>query len=173
MNKLLALFAALSVAVVAAFGWAHWPTATLPAGAHADRVVVEKAQHRLLLLRGGRVLASYRIALGSHPRGPKLEDGDGHTPEGLYVIDYRLPTTPFSRALHISYPNAADWARASAHHVDPGGGVLLHGLPRRLVMLGRLHRFLAWTDGSIAVTNGEIEQIAAAVPDGTPIELRP
>jgi len=36
-----------------------------------------------------------------------------------------------------------------------------------------LHTKWDWTDGCIAVTNPEIEEIWRAVPNGTPIEIRP
>ncbi|HEX6202369.1 MAG TPA: L,D-transpeptidase family protein, partial [Thermoanaerobaculia bacterium] len=54
-----------------------------------------------------------------------------------------------------------------------GGMIMVHGLPNRLPLLGRLHRLVDWTDGCIAVTNPEMEQIWRAVEDGTPIEIRP
>jgi murein L,D-transpeptidase YafK len=50
---------------------------------------------------------------------------------------------------------------------------MIHGLPDRTPYLGRLHRLEDWTDGCIAVTNREIEQLWQAVEDGTPIEIRP
>lgn len=88
-------------------------------------------------------------------------------------MDYRKADSSFHRALHLSYPSAADRARAVAQGVDPGGLIMIHGLKNGLGWLGRLHRLFDWTDGCIAVTNPEIEQIWQSVPDGTPIELRP
>ncbi len=153
--------------------WADFPYHRLAAGAQADRVVVLKSQRRLELFSHGRLLAAYPISLGAHPRGPKQQAGDGRTPEGRYVVDYHKADSAFHRALHLSYPSAADWARATSRGVDPGGQILIHGVPPRARALGRLQRFVDWTDGCIAVTDGEIEQIFAAVPDGTPVDLRP
>lgn len=139
----------------------------------ADRVLVLKAQRRLDLWRGGAVFKSFPIALGPHPRGPKRRAGDGRTPEGLYMIDGRNPYTPFHRELHISYPNAADRARARAAHVRPGGEIYIHGMPARFGHTDPVKFFVDWTDGCIAVGNIAIEEIWDAVPDGTPIEIRP
>jgi murein L,D-transpeptidase YafK len=49
---------------------------------------------------------------------------------------------------------------------------MIHGIRNGLGIIGRLHRFVDWTTGCIAVTNPEIEEIWAAVPDGTPVEIR-
>jgi murein L,D-transpeptidase YafK len=175
-RPLLVAGAVLAVALVALAGvlvWADLPYPHLPAGAKADRLVVLKGRHELLLLSHGRTLATYRVALGKHPAGPKQQQGDGRTPEGLYFIDYHKPDSSFYRALHLSYPSAADWKRATARGVDPGGAIMIHGVRPRLRALGRLHRLVDWTDGCIAVTNPEMDQIFAAVSDGTPVELRP
>ena len=59
---------------------------SLPADAQADRIVVEKAARTLSLYRDGRVLKTYKVALGANAEGPKEREGDGRTPEGKYVI---------------------------------------------------------------------------------------
>jgi len=144
-----------------------------PANTSADRVVVEKAARTMTLYRGSQVLKSYKIALGRNPEGPKAQEGDGRTPEGRYVIDARNAQSAFHRSLHISYPSAADRRRASRAHVQPGGAIMIHGLPNGLGSLGDAHRLRDWTEGCIAVTNTEIEEIWRMVPNGTPIEIRP
>lgn len=152
--------------------YANWPEAALPADAIADRVVVYKSQRKLVLFQGGAVLREYRIALGGNPVGPKQREGDGRTPEGLYAIDYRNLQSQFHLSLHISYPKAEDIARARRDRVEPGGLIMIHGLRNGMGALGRFHRYVDWTNGCIAVTNREIEEIWRAVPDGTVIELR-
>jgi murein L,D-transpeptidase YafK len=149
------------------------PPGPQPLDGPADRVVVEKAQRRLTLYRGGTALRSYRVALGSQPAGPKTRAGDGRTPEGLYLVDGHKPDSAFHRVLHLSYPNAADRARAAALGVAPGGDIMIHGIRNGLGWLGPLHRQLDWTRGCIALTDAEIDEIAVAVPDGTPVEIRP
>lgn len=153
--------------------WANRPTPPLPAGAKADRVVVDKSERRLDLVAGGEVIASYRVSLGAAPAGDKEREGDERTPEGTYTLDWRNPRSAFHLSLHVSYPEPAERAEAAAAGRDPGGMIMVHGLPNRAPFLGRLHLLADWTDGCIAVTNAEIEQIWAAVDDGTPIEIRP
>jgi len=94
-------------------------------------------------------------------------------PEGHYVIDWRNPSSAYHLALHISYPDAADAAAAAARDDNPGGDIMIHGLPNGFGVVGALHRRLDWTAGCIAVTDPEIEEIWQAVADGTPIEIRP
>jgi murein L,D-transpeptidase YafK len=140
--------------------------------AKADRVLVVKHRRELLLLRGNTVLKAYPIALGFHPVGPKQREGDGRTPEGTYVIDRRLPASHYHLALHISYPSAADRAHAAALSQEPGGAIMIHGMPS---WFGRddLQFAADWTNGCIAVSNSAIEEIWRAVDDGTSIEIRP
>jgi len=139
----------------------------------ADNILVEKSVRRLTLFRGGKPLKVYQIALGSHPVGPKEREGDGKTPEGEYVIDRKIINSGFHRALHISYPNAADRARAASLGVSPGGDIMIHGLKNGFGWLGPLHRISDWTQGCIAVTNAEIEEIWDMVPVGTPVMIVP
>lgn len=164
----LGLFISLGFAVPAMQGGS-----SLPQGVQADMVLVEKGARRLTLLSGGRVLKTYRVALGRNPNGPKVGVGDCKTPEGTYVIDYRNPKSRNHLALHISYPNPSDIKRANELGVSPGGEIMIHGIRNGFGWIGPLHRLVNWTKGCIAVTNKEIEEIWRAVPDGTRIEIRP
>jgi murein L,D-transpeptidase YafK len=173
MRKRTYLLLTPAVLLLAAAVYAHWPSPALPADTVADAVLVEKSARRLTLLRDGQPLKVYRVSLGRQPVGPKQREGDRRTPEGRYIIDRRNPASGYHRALHVSYPDADDVARARALGVPPGGDIMVHGIRNRLGWLGRLHRLADWTQGCIAVTNPEIRELWRAVPDGTPIEIRP
>src|SRR5690349_7112329 len=86
-------------------------TSPLYAQVHADRIIVHKKEHTLELIHSGRVIKTYKIALGHSPVGPKQKEGDFRTPEGVYIIDSRNAKSQYHRSLHISYPDAADRAR--------------------------------------------------------------
>jgi len=139
----------------------------------ADRVIVLKGQRLLELARNGQVFATYPVALGSEPVGPKRQQGDGRTPEGVYLIDWRTEDTRYTRELHISYPDERDRGRAQQTHVDPGGAIFIHGLPRDYGPFDPPVWYKDWTEGCISVGNQAIVKIWNAVPDGTPIEIRP
>ncbi|MEX2208632.1 MAG: L,D-transpeptidase family protein [Myxococcota bacterium] len=132
-----------------------------------------KGPRRLLLLRDERVVRDYEVALGTNPKGPKRRNGDGRTPEGRYRLDWRIEESRFYRAIHVSYPNEQDRARARSTSVPPGGGVMIHGLPDGESWVGDQHREFDWTNGCIGVTDDEMDEIWELVDDGTPIEIRP
>jgi murein L,D-transpeptidase YafK len=139
----------------------------------ADKIVILKSRRLLLLMWRGRVVARYPIALGPHPIGPKERAGDGRTPEGFYTIDGRTRDTPYHLALHISYPNEIDRILSREQHVKPGGDIYIHGMPARFGHTDPVKFFKDWTEGCISVGNIAIEQIWNAVPDGTPVVIRP
>jgi murein L,D-transpeptidase YafK len=145
----------------------------LPHDAVADRILVEKAARKLTLFQNSRALKSYSVALGREPVGAKEFEGDQRTPEGIYTVDFHKADSDYHRALHISYPEQHDIDRAAAQGLSAGSDIMIHGLPNGHGWIGRFHRRADWTAGCIAVADFEIEEIYRAVPDGTPIELRP
>ncbi|MFN8007059.1 MAG: L,D-transpeptidase [Terriglobia bacterium] len=56
---------------------------------------------------------------------------------------------------------------------EPGGDIMIHGLPNGFGSIGKLHAVHDWTLGCIAVTNEEIEEIWNLVPNGTLVVIRP
>jgi murein L,D-transpeptidase YafK len=160
----------LALSLVCASGWAKDKPTSSPKT--ADRIIVMKSAHKMTLMRAGQVLKTYKVALGDSA-GTKRRKGDRETPEGEYTIDAKNLQSRFHRALHISYPSAADRERARTLGANPGGDIEIHGLPSKQGWLGFLHRQVDWTSGCIAVTNSEIEEIYPLVPVGTPIEIKP
>lgn len=140
----------------------------------AGMIIVRKQERRLYLIsQDGAPLKSYRVALGFQPYGAKRWEGDGRTPEGIYTIDGRNPDSRFHRSLRISYPNALDLERSAAAGYLPGGDIVIHGIGDVPPSAAGQHPNLDWTEGCIAVTNAEIEEIWRAVDDGTPIAILP
>lgn len=148
-------------------------SAQTPQSPRVERVLVIKNERILELLSEGKVTKSYKVALGGSPAGPKAQQGDHKTPEGDYILDSRNAHSQFYRSLHISYPSEHDKTAARQKGVSPGGDVFIHGLPNGYGWIGSSHRLKDWTDGCIAVTNQEMDEIWTAVPNGTPIEIRP
>ena len=138
-----------------------------------DRVVVHKARREMMLLAGANVVRQYRIALGFEPVGHKQREGDGRTPEGVYAIERRNPASAYHLSLRISYPNEADRARAAALGEDPGGDIMIHGMPNGVAAEERGHPKRDWTRGCIAVTDAEMDEIWELVADGTVVEICP
>ncbi|CAH0251630.1 MULTISPECIES: L,D-transpeptidase family protein [Pseudomonas] len=167
MRWLLALFCLSFVAVSQA------SVATAPDGKVIEKVLVLKSAHQLQLINDGKPFKTYRISLGKRPIGPKLMEGDKRTPEGLYWLDWRKTSDRFNLAMHISYPNISDSARARREGVEPGGMIMIHGTPDTEDNPEDLFHTLDWTDGCIAMRNMDMREVWGLVPDGTMIEIRP
>jgi murein L,D-transpeptidase YafK len=139
----------------------------------ADSLVLDKSERKLSLYQLGEKVAEYSVALGANPIGPKSRRGDGRTPEGIYYIKGRNPGSKYHLSLGISYPDSAQRVAAAKRGISPGGDIMIHGLPSRFATVGALHRQQDWTEGCIAVTNDEIEEIWRVVPDGARILIKP
>ena len=139
----------------------------------ADSVLVDKSERKLYLLRDGIKYREYSIALGPRPRGHKLHAGDERTPEGRYILDFKTEKSDFYKAIHISYPNEQDTKRALASGAAPGGSIMIHGMPNNTTLPPELIQMFNWTDGCIAVTNADMDEIWPAIKPGTPIDIRP
>lgn len=138
-----------------------------------SKVVVRKGERRMYLMDGDEVVRSYRISLGDNPEGHKLYEGDERTPEGEYTLDWRNAQSDFYKSIHISYPSERDRELASAWGLDPGGSIMIHGLPNDAGDMAFAYVGLDWTDGCIAVTNEEMDEIWHLVTNGTPISIHP
>jgi murein L,D-transpeptidase YafK len=149
------------------------PAAQTPVPIKADSILILKKDHVMELLAGGKVIRTYKVALGRGGLVAKEREGDGRTPEGHYIIDEKNAASHYHKALHISYPSAEDRKRAEKMGVSPGGAVMIHGLPNNVSWLGASHRLYDWTLGCVAVTDAEIDEIWNIVPIGTPVEIRP
>jgi murein L,D-transpeptidase YafK len=149
------------------------PGANFAHSTTADRVLVVKSERRLYLVRDNKIWRSYRIALGRSPIGHKVFEGDGRTPEGLYVLDRKNAGSRFYRSIHISYPSSLDISEARDYGGRPGGLVMIHGQTSNGPNGYYDYRRGDWTEGCIAVSNAEMDEIWTAIEEGTPIEILP
>jgi murein L,D-transpeptidase YafK len=175
MRRGLAIFAVIALVLAGLGLYEFWPDLTAPKGPlqKVDLIQVDKSKRRMQLLRNGEVVRSYRISLGSNPKGHKQREGDERTPEGRYRIDGRNSRSKFHKSLHISYPNAQDRHAASMQGVSPGGAIMIHGMPNGWGWAAAFLSAWDWTDGCIAVTDTEMDEVWKAVGVGTPIEIQP
>ena len=139
----------------------------------ADMVLVIKSESKLYLKRDGKILKEYHVVFGANPKGHKLQEGDERTPEGNYILDYKKEDSTFYKAIHISYPNEMDRERARKNGVRPGGAIMIHGQKEDIGWLALVAQYFNWTDGCIAVSNSDMDEIWEAVDSGTPIEIKP
>ena len=149
------------------------PTAppVIPLTGTIDRIEIDKSDRSMTVFRDGQPLRSYDIALGFSPEGDKTRQGDGRTPEGIFRIDRRNAQSAFHLSLGIDYPQPEDVARARAEGVSPGGDIFIHGQPNLLPF--DIIRKGDWTNGCIAVSNLEMEELWRVTPIGTGVVIRP
>lgn len=136
-------------------------------GPAVTSVQVHKADRKMYLLNGNRVLKQYDIGLGFSPVGDKLFEGDGRTPEGAYYVNRVNPKSRYHLSVGISYPNEQDRQMAFVAGKEPGGDIFIHG---KGSYRGDVRD---WTAGCIAVTDKEIEEVFSMVHVGTPIYIMP
>jgi murein L,D-transpeptidase YafK len=171
MNRFV-LLAILATALVAApRGYAEQPLST--GHAQADSVLVVKSERKLYLLKAGRVLKAIDVSLGLVPTGPKRREGDFKTPEGRYELETRNVDSDYFLSILVSYPSDADRARARELGAEPGGQIMIHGLPNTPRYEAAHYQGTDWTDGCIAVSNSDMLDIWLMTRESTPIEIRP
>ena len=182
MMRLVTLTAALVLCCTWAVGQTDGMVESQPAAATppvldrlptVDRVVVRKAERRLLLMHGGNTVRSYHVQLGLNPQGQKERAGDFRTPEGTYRLDRRNPRSDFFLSIKVSYPNEQDIRRARTRHWDTGGSIMIHGLPNVLKHEQEYYESHDWTDGCVAVSNADMVEIWMLVPDDVAIDILP
>jgi len=146
----------------------------------ADRIVISKTRHKLYLFSQHSLISEYPVAFGFGALdGAKSQSGDGRTPEGLFHINLKNPESNYHKALQISYPEEADQKFADKNKVKPGGLIMIHGYPRKAidgldpVLIPTIHPNVDWTQGCIAVSNPEIEEIYDLVDVDVDVEICP
>lgn len=138
-----------------------------------DFIKVDKSERKLLVYSKGRLIKGYKISLGKNPNGAKEYQGDNKTPEGVYHITAKNPNSMAYKNLGISYPNKEDIRRAETLGKPTGGDIKIHGMMNDLGFVGSIHSLFDWTNGCIAVTNDEIDELFKYVKIGTTIAIVP
>lgn len=140
----------------------------IPTGKKIDLVLVSKKTRQTYLLSGDSLVYKFTSTFGSGYRnGPKIQEGDGRTPEGIYSLDYKNYDSKFHKSIHISYPSAADQKFANDHGVTPGGDVMIHGVR------GWFGTGTNWTAGCIAMKNEDIDKLMSVVLVPTTVAICP
>jgi len=149
------------------------------------KIVINKALRRLYLFDGNELVKVYPINLGPNPLSDKLRQGDNSTPEGTFYICCKNPNSKYYLSMGISYPNIEDAERGLRQGlitkqqyeaiVDAirnkrrppwftklGGAICIHG--------GGIG--YDWTQGCIALRNGDIRELFQLIPTGAPVIIR-
>jgi len=157
-------------------------------------IQVIKSQRLLLIKHGGKVEKQYRVASGKGGKGDKKMLGDRKTPVGIYRIVELKDSEKFHRFLRLSYPNVKDAfyglknkiisraefdaivAASRSGQIPPqdtplGGAIGIHGLGDESGDRLYLHLGNDWTEGCIALTNEQVEEVMRYVDVGTRVVI--
>ncbi len=151
----------------------YFPEPKLAPNANIDSLIVNKSKHQLLAYSEGKLLKTYSVSFGGNPIGHKEFEGDEKTPEGFYIINAKNDKSGYHKNLGISYPNANDIAHAKEIGKPVGGDIKIHALKNKLGFINKLQRWVNWTNGCIAVTNSEMDELYTAVKIGTQVKINP
>jgi murein L,D-transpeptidase YafK len=139
----------------------------------ADTILIVKHERKLYLLRDNSPLRSYRIALGLSPTGAKEREWDFRTPEGSYIVDFRQEHSHYFKALHISYPSPTDLKRSSALHLPAGRDIFIHGEPNQPTKPVSYYKTRDWTNGCVALSNEDLQDVWNLTVGQTRVEIVP
>jgi murein L,D-transpeptidase YafK len=173
-GDMFARFRLLGLAVALSFVcYGESPANSIELAERADAILIVKHERKLYLLHDNFPLRSYRIALGLSPRGAKEHQWDFRTPEGSYIIDFRLEHSHYFKSLHISYPSPADLKRSFALHRPAGGDIFIHGEPNRPTKPTAYYKTRDWTNGCIALSDEDLQELWELTAGRTPVEIVP
>ncbi|MEO5909344.1 MAG: L,D-transpeptidase family protein [Pelobium sp.] len=171
IKKAIILLTILIVAIVLIYN--YYPEQKLPENSEVDLLVVHKSENKLMAYADGKLLKTYQISLGDAPIGHKEFEGDEKTPEGIYTINAKNDKSGYHKNLGVSYPNEKDIEHSKLIGKAPGGDIKIHGLKNGLGIINKFQRLKNWTNGCIALTNSEVDELFASVKIGTRIEIKP
>jgi murein L,D-transpeptidase YafK len=133
----------------------------------------DKAEHKLYLYSGHRLLGEYKVQLGLSPSGQKEREHDFRTPEGRYYLARRNTRSDYFLAIQVSYPNKEDEQRARKNRWAPGGSIMIHGFPNAPKHPAAYYESNDWTDGCIALSNSDMVEVWMRTQDNIPIDIYP
>ena len=147
-----------------------YPEKRLADNAKISKIVINKSERKMMVYNGNDLLNTYSISLGASPVGEKQSEGDNKTPEGHYFVEAKLGlgVSKYHKSLRVSYPSPEQIKMGKK-----GSNIMIHGLGPKYHYFGKFHRFYDWTEGCIAVTDNEIDQIYKATKVGVAIIIRP
>ena len=133
-----------------------------------DMIIVDKSLRILQVIQNGSIVKTFSIDLGFDPIGHKHFKGDGKTPEGLYYISNKSTNSDFYLSLQISYPNKWDKRNAGNFNRNAGNYIMIHGDPNNKSAPVKND----WTNGCIALSNKDINELYNYVSLKTPIYIK-
>lgn len=158
-------------------------------------IVISKSKQQLSIKNGNGTIKNFHVAYGKGGKGTKRLLGDKKTPSGVYKIIEFKDNSRFYYFMQLDYPNLIDaWygyknniisaeefkkiAEAfKAKEIPPqdtplGGYIGIHGLGEITEQKMLIHDEYNWTEGCIALTNEQINDLRQYVSIGTKVVIK-
>jgi hypothetical protein len=152
--------------------WRRWvdETRAWSRSTGQSAVLVLKEKNTLVLLSKGAPARTYDAEVGANALARKRRQGDRATPEGRYRVVARKDSSRYHHALLLDYPNAEDRARfaAARRRGEIPGDAEIGGL---IEIHGEGGRGNNWTDGCVALSNDDMDDLYRRVGVGTRVTI--
>lgn len=186
------IFAMLGLALFAGLGLANAAVAQQQ-GRLIPWILIDTELGRLAVMKGFKPIRTFEnIAIGRNGASEVRISGDQRTPLGSFEIAWISDSARYTQFFGLNYPNldvakrALDENRISTNTFDKikialdagrlppqdtplGGNLGIHGLGKSDP---DIHASFNWTNGCVALTDGQLKELARYVTIGTPVIIR-
>jgi len=159
------------------------------------KIVIDRHNYTLGIYQDSVLVKNYRVSFGKSVQAPKTRAGDKATPVGVYKICKIYTTHKYYKFFQLNYPNLEDGADAlrkglisqkeyndikfqyyyegcTRYHNVLGGNIGIHGIGELNYIFKNLPFVFNWTDGSIAMSNENIDEIYSVIREGTEVVIK-
>ncbi len=159
------------------------------------KLIVHRMTYKVDLFSDTVLVKSYRAVFGRNGSNVKLNGRDFATPRGYYKICRIDTNSRYYKCFRLNYPNENDAAEALkrksitreeylkiVHFLNKngcppqttyiGGRIGIHGIGKYDFIFRNLPFVFNWTNGSIALSNRDIDEIYSVVKIGTPVIIK-
>ena len=158
-------------------------------------IIIDRSNYSLMLYNDTVLVKTYKANFGRNIRQPKSKAGDEATPVGVYKICEIDTNSMYHKFFRLNYPNLDDASEAllkgfiTQKEFDQlkfefyysgctndttylGGDIGIQGMGRYDYFFKNLPFVYNWTDGSIAVSNEDIDELSTVVKKGTKVVIK-
>jgi len=159
------------------------------------KIIVDRHNYTLGIYEDSVLIKNYRVNFGKSVHTPKTRAGDKSTPVGTYIICKIFKTHKYHKFFQINYPNLEDGASAlrkgwisqkefndikfqfyyegcTRYHNLLGGDIGIHGIGELNYILKNLPFVYNWTNGTIAMSDENIDEIFTVIREGTEVVIK-
>jgi murein L,D-transpeptidase YafK len=158
-------------------------------------ILIDRKSYKLMLYNDTVFIKSYKANFGRNINVPKCKDGDFATPVGEYKVCDIDTASRYHKFFKINYPNLVDAGEALRkgvinqslydkfkfdfdYELSPdsstylGGNVGIQGIGRLNFVFKYLPFNYNWTDGSVAISNEDMDELYTVVKKGTRVVIK-